>query len=90
MEEKGLYFPIRNVECNYHAPAHYDDMITIETSISELKNASITFHYKIKCQDKLLATGMTKHPLVNYAFKPTRIPQELKDLLQEHLETENL
>ena len=86
MEKQGLYFPVVNAQCNYHAPAHYDDLITVETSISELKNVTVTFSYKIKCNDKVLVTGSTKHPLVNYAFKPTRIPQNLKDLLQEHIE----
>lgn len=86
MEKQGLYFPVVNAQCNYHAPAHYDDLITVETTISELKNVTVTFSYKIKCDDKVLVTGSTKHPLVNYAFKPTRIPQNLKDLLQGHVE----
>ena len=86
MEKQGLYFPVVNAQCNYHAPAHYDDLITVETTISELKNVTVTFSYKIKCDDKVLVTGSTKHPLVNYAFKPTRIPQNLKDLLQGHVD----
>lgn len=89
MEKQGLYFPVINAQCNYHAPAHYDDLITVETTISELKNVTVTFSYKIKCDDKILVTGSTKHPLVNYAFKPTRIPQNLKDLLQGHVENNN-
>jgi len=89
MEKQGLYFPVINAQCNYHAPAHYDDLITVETTISELKNVTVTFSYKIKCDDKVLVTGSTKHPLVNYAFKPTRIPQNLKDLLQGHVENNN-
>lgn len=88
MEKQGFYFPVVNAQCNYRAPAHYDDLITVETTISELKNVTVTFSYKIKCQDKLLVTGSTKHPLVNYAFKPTRIPQNLKELLQNHIENE--
>ncbi len=86
MEKQGLYFPVVNAQCNYHAPAHYDDLITVETTISEIKNVTVTFSYKIKYQDKVLVTGSTKHPLVNYAFKPTRIPQNLKELLQKHIE----
>lgn len=89
MEKQGLYFPVVNAQCNYHAPAHYDDLITVETTISELKNVTVTFSYKIKCDDKVLVTGSTKHPLVNYAFKPTKIPQNLKDLLQGHVENNN-
>ena len=86
MEKQGLYFPVVNAQCNYHAPAHYDDLITVETTISEIKNVTVTFSYKIKYQDKVLVIGSTKHPLVNYAFKPTRIPQNLKELLQSHIE----
>ena len=86
MEKQGLYFPVVSAQCNYHAPAHYDDLITVETAISEIKNVTVTFSYKIKHQDKILVIGFTKHPLVNYAFKPTRIPQNLKDLLQKHIE----
>lgn len=87
LEEKGLYFPVINAQCNYHASAKYDDMITIETGISEIRNASIIFSYKITLQNKLLVSGSTKHPLVNYSFKPTRIPQDLKSLLEKHLDT---
>ena len=86
MEKQGFYFPVVNAQCNYHAPAHYDDFITVETTISELKHVTVTFSYKIKCNDKILVTGFTKHPLVNYAFKPTRIPQNIKELLIPHIE----
>ncbi|GAB1401199.1 thioesterase family protein [Elusimicrobiota bacterium] len=85
MEELGLFFPVMHAECNYHSPAKYDDLLTIETTISELKNASVIFSYKIKCEDKLIATGSTKHPLVNKLFKPIRIPKDLKVLLEKHI-----
>lgn len=86
MEKQGLYFPVVNAQCNYHAPAHYDDLITVETSICEIKNVTVTFAYKITLDGNVLVTGTTKHPLVNYAFKPTRIPQNIKELLEKHLE----
>jgi len=70
LEEKELYFPVIHAECNYHNSARYDDLITIETRISEVKNASMTFSYNIRCQDKLLVSGSTRHPLVNKTFKP--------------------
>lgn len=85
LEELGLFFPVMHAECNYYSPAQYDDLLTIETTISELKNASVIFTYKIKCGEKLLATGSTKHPLVNKLFKPTRIPKDLKVLLEKYI-----
>ena len=42
MEKQGFYFPVVNAQCNYHAPAHYDDFITVETTISELKHVTVT------------------------------------------------
>ena len=86
MEQKGMFFPVVNAQCNFHSPAKYDDVITVETRIIELKNVTITFGYKIKLDGKLLVSGSTKHPMVNKNFKPARIPQNLKELLLPHLE----
>jgi len=86
MEKEGMFFPVVTAQCNFHSPAKYDDVITVETRIIELKNVTITFGYQIKLNDKLLVSGFTKHPMVNKNFKPARIPQNLKELLLPHLE----
>lgn len=86
MEKEGMFFPVVNAQCNFHSPAKYDDVITVETRIIELKNVTITFGYQIKLNGKLLVSGSTKHPMVNKNFKPARIPQNLKELLLPHLE----
>jgi acyl-CoA thioester hydrolase len=87
MEAKQLYFPVLHAECNYHAPAKYDDVITVETKLSALTAASVTFSYQVKMGQKLLVSGSTKHPLVNASFKPTRIPVEIKTILEKHIES---
>ena len=89
IEERGFYFPVIYAECNYHAPAKYDDLMTIETRLSEITAASITCSYMVKNGDKVLVTGKTKHPFVNKSFRPVRFPQDIRELLEKHLEKGN-
>lgn len=86
IESKELYFPVVNAQCSYHSPAKYDDIITVETKLTELGAASLVFSYEVKCEGKLLVSGSTKHPIVNKSFKPVRFPKDIKDFLEKHLE----
>ena len=83
IEEKGVYFPVIEASCKYIAPARYDDEIRVVTSIGEVKPASIEFLYEIFLGDKLITTGKTRHPLVNSAFRPIRLPEEIKQLFEK-------
>ncbi|MDR0486216.1 MAG: acyl-CoA thioesterase [Elusimicrobiota bacterium] len=86
LEEKECFFPVVRSECNYFAPARYDDIINVETKIAEIGAASVTLYYEIKRDGKILASGITKHPLVNKDLKPIRFPKEIKEKLEQYLE----
>jgi acyl-CoA thioester hydrolase len=81
LEEKGYYFPVIECSIKYVSPARYDDLITVRTVLSAMGFASIEFAYEIIYNDKIIVTGVTKHPLVNKSFRPIRIPAELRDTL---------
>jgi len=89
LEKRGYYFPVIYAECKYHGSAKYDDMITVETKLTEITAASITCEYKVKCDGKLLVTGKTKHPFVNRDFKPVRFPPDIREVFEKHLERGN-
>jgi len=85
MEEKReMFLPAMDAHCNYLAPARYDDMLRIRTEVSELGRASVTFTYQIHNAEtgQALATGSSKHPFVNKNWKPMRVPEEFRALLQ--------
>lgn len=82
LEEKGCFFPVIECSCEYKAPARYDDLITVRTSVAETGAASVTFGYQILNGAKLLAEGRTKHPLVNNEMKPVRMPAEIRQKLE--------
>jgi acyl-CoA thioester hydrolase len=86
IEERGFYFPVIHAECDYVAPAKYDDLITVETKLTELTAASITCSYEVKHDGKLLVKGKTKHPFVNDKLKPVRFPQDIRKILEQELE----
>ena len=87
-EKEGIFLPAADAYVEYLHPGRYDDLIKVRTFISELGGAHITFRYEITNieTNQLIATGSSKHPVVNRAWRPTRIPPVLLKLLQPHVE----
>ena len=84
MEEKDkVYLPVSEVVCKYLAPAHYDELIRIKTTIKGVGAAHIDYAYIITSVEtgKKLAEGSTRHPFVNQAWKPIRIPAHIREKL---------
>lgn len=83
VEKRGVYLPVREAYCRYRSPARYDDLVFVRAWISEWRRASLTFSYELYAEDKerLLATGMTQHAVVDGQGKPVAVPPWLKDLL---------
>ncbi|MFQ5904887.1 MAG: acyl-CoA thioesterase [Candidatus Binatia bacterium] len=84
IEEKGLRFPVTEVSCRYFRPTHYDEGIIIETNLTSLGRATLTFSYRLyRQEDKLLiAAGWTKHACVDRQGQITKIPSNLETTLK--------
>ena len=82
VERKGIILPVREAQCRYRAPAHYDDLVQVRAGISEWGRASLRFVYEIWNEDKtrLLAEGMTQHALVNPQGRPVPVPDWFRRL----------
>ena len=86
-EKQRLFLPAMDAHVEYLAPARYDDLIKVRTFLSELGGAHASFRYEITLveTDALVARGSTKHAVVNLLWRPTRLPQDLRDLLENNL-----
>lgn len=75
----GIFLPVVQCHLDYHHPAHYDDMLNIQTSITTLTKASVIFQYRLTLVEtgRLLVTGYTKHPFVNREGKIARIAHQI-------------
>jgi len=47
LEDAGTMMPITRMNIKYIAPAKYDELLTIKTTIPELPNRLITFKYEV-------------------------------------------
>lgn len=47
LEARGLMLAVADASVRYHAPARYDDVIRVETTLTELRSRTITFEYLI-------------------------------------------
>lgn len=86
LEEMGIGMPVLSLKVNYHAPAKYDDLLTITVSIPEQPRARIRFVYEIKNQDaRLINSGETELVFINMETgRPVRMPVVLASLLEPH------
>jgi len=83
LEKEHIYFPVIEAHCRFRLPAHYDDVLIIQTCVSELKHATIEFSYKVirESDTSLVAEGSTKLACLNASRKPASMPEKLKKLL---------
>jgi acyl-CoA thioester hydrolase len=84
LEENGIMLPVRSFSIDYFKPAHYDDLLTIETLITDLPTAKIKFSYTTFNEQKVLLNKATVELVFMDAKtgKPTRPPSQFFDQLK--------
>jgi acyl-CoA thioester hydrolase len=90
IEEMGIVLPVIECHLRFKAPARYDDFITIETTLTDLKKVSCTFSYRIlqeedRSRPRLLTKGSTVMASISRQGKLTPLPTEIVDKLQQYL-----
>lgn len=86
VEKKGILLPVREAQCRYRSPAHYDDLIWVQIAISDWKRASVRFAYRMYNEDRslLLAEGMTEHAVYDREQgRPVAVPGWLKEAFSQ-------
>jgi len=88
MEEQGLFLPVTESHCQYKSSAYYDDLLTLQTSVTKIKGARIFFFYRLLRGKELLAEGSTVHAFVDKEGKLVKIKKNslLASLFPEELE----
>ncbi|NPA38985.1 MAG: acyl-CoA thioesterase [Thermodesulfobacteria bacterium] len=76
-----IYLPVVEAFLKYRAPAHYDDLLTLEAFIKEVKPLKIVFGYNILKDEKLLVEGYTVHIAINKQGKAVHLPKKVYETL---------
>ena len=83
MEDNGIHLPVVELSIKYKAPARYDDVLTVTTTLKKIPTYQIEFSYEIHNQEgQLLITGETSLVFVNSVTnKLQRAPNYLLEKL---------
>lgn len=84
MEANDVMLPVVSLTVNYKKPAHYEDVLTVSTTLIKQPTASIEFAYEIhNSSGELLTTANTILVFVNMKSNlPMRCPRYILDKLQ--------
>ncbi|UCA45263.1 tol-pal system-associated acyl-CoA thioesterase [Pseudochrobactrum sp. XF203] len=85
LEEGQLGEPIvwivRRMEIDFRLPARIDDMLVIETCVTEASGARVTMRQRIQRKNgELLIEAQVEAALINKQGRPKRMPKEWKAL----------
>ena len=81
--ETGMQFAIVDAHIRYRSPAVYNDLITLNTSITECSAMTVTFHTDIfNASGKLLVEGDVKAVCLDKDIKACRMPKTILEKLK--------
>ncbi|PJG83478.1 tol-pal system-associated acyl-CoA thioesterase [Caviibacterium pharyngocola] len=83
LAEHNLAFVVKSMQIDYRFPAKLDDLLIVETALSELKGATVLFTQTLKRNETVLCEAVVKVACVNLnKMKPVAIPADIKAAFQ--------
>ena len=80
-ERLRIRLPVVEASVSYRSSARYDDLITVETNLEEVRRVSARFGYRVHRDGELLATGHTVHACLALDGRVQRMPAEMREAL---------
>jgi acyl-CoA thioester hydrolase len=79
---RGIHLPVVDAQLRYRAPAHFDDLISIETRLTALRSHSLRYDYVIFREATKLAEGSTRLACVDGKHALMQIPEDVEEVLR--------
>ncbi|MCP1170269.1 tol-pal system-associated acyl-CoA thioesterase [Limimaricola litoreus] len=79
--EQDIVFAVRRVEAEYLTPARFDDLLTVETRLEELRGARIAIFQTVRREDAACFEARVELVALSGAGRPQRLPQALRTAL---------
>ena len=85
LEDTGVMLPVSEFNVTYKTPAKYDDLLTVETTISHLKGPRIIFHYRItnEAGSEIVIASTTLVFVSKETMRPIAPPKNFMELLEK-------
>jgi acyl-CoA thioester hydrolase len=84
IEADGFMLPVVEAHLQYKAPGRYDDILSIEVEVEDVRAASVVFKYAIRRagDGQLLCEGWTRHACLGSDGKLRRFPDDIVAMLR--------
>lgn len=80
MERRGVLLPVVRLEIDYLGAAGYEELVSVHTSLAEVKSRRVRFEYTVLAEDgRRIAEGSTVLVCVGPDGRPRRLPEELRE-----------
>lgn len=84
LENDGVMLPLSEMGSKYIAPVRYEDEVIIETRITKISFAKVTFGYRVLLDGNVVNEGFTSHGFVDAkTFRPINIKKTLPDFYEK-------
>jgi acyl-CoA thioester hydrolase len=80
-EASGLFVVVAKIECRYHMPARYDDLLQITVEIDRITEAKIEQSYLVMRDGQRVVSGSVTLAVIDREGKLQRIPDTLRNPL---------
>ena len=74
--DEPLAYTVRDLTIDYRVPARVDELLTVYTTLSELRGARMIFEQAVRRGDDLLCTGRVTVACMTMDGRPRRIPAD--------------
>ena len=81
LEDAQVALPVVEAHVGYKRPARYEDVLVVETHVSEVRAASLRFAYEVRRDGELLADGYTRHAVIGPGGRPRALPDFMRALV---------
>jgi acyl-CoA thioester hydrolase len=79
LEDQGFLLVLTRIEVRYRAPARYDDLLTVRTTVEKVTFVRIDHRYEVFCEGRLLAEGSSTLACVDRDGRPQALPDFLRE-----------
>jgi acyl-CoA thioester hydrolase len=82
MERNGIALAVSELSARFHAPAHYDEMIRVRTTLVDVRSRAIVFDYLVSNAqtEQRLVSARTTLVALDRQGKPTSFPPAVRML----------
>lgn len=81
-EARGVRLVVNEIRVRFRSPAHYDELVQVQTHLREAGRRRLVFGYRITRGDALLAEGESIHLVAGPDNRARVLPEDLLALVQ--------